>query len=713
MSVDSEPRKGTHIAPEKERRRVEKRQQDTHLLLEVERLAVTFHTPLGSVHGVRDASLKVRRGEILGLVGESGSGKSTLSFALMGYLPPTAVVDGTIRFEGRKITEMPPDELRRLRGNRIAMVHQDPATSLNPTMRVGSQVEEVLRFHLGLNTKLARVRTAELFESVGLAEPELLGRRYPHQLSGGMQQRVVIAMALACDPSLLILDEPTSNLDVTTEATILDLVQQLRERVSGGVVFVTHNLGVIARIADRVAVMYAGQVIEQGPVADLFRNPKHPYTLGLLNCVPPPPGKTGQITDLQAIPGSIYPGKAPTMESCLFADRCPLAKGLCREKKPGLFDAGVNRQARCYFWEEVRPGIWGKDKNRVSAGPATERSSEQVLSVRNLSKCYPEDQRKYLLFGPPSRPPLRAVAAVSFDVEVGQTLGIVGESGSGKTTIARAIAGLTPRSGGEMDLLGEHLAPKVEQRSDRQLAALRMVFQNPTSSLNPKLPVGRAIMRALQKFSGMSRQESREHGARLLQAVGLDPSYLDRLPGELSGGERQRVALAGAFATNPRLLVADEPVSALDVSVQAQVLELLINHQSDTRMSYIFISHDLGVVGYISHAILVVYAGYIVESGPAESVLSPPYHPYTEALLSVVPTPDPKAGRSRIRLEGAMPTRREQFRGCCFSGRCPRKQGDICEEVPPPARTDPHVPGHVVYCHIPLEELRAIQHGLE
>ena len=675
-------------------------------LVDINGLAVTFYTPRGTVRAVRDASLQIRGGEVLGLVGESGCGKSTTAFALMGYLPGTAHVDGSIMFEGNDMAHMEASALRKLRGNRIAMVYQDPATSLNPTMRVGPQIEEVLREHLSLDSAQARRRTAELFESVGLAEPDLIGRRYPHQLSGGMQQRVVIAMALACDPDLLVMDEPTTGLDVTTEATILDLVVDLKQRVNAAILYVSHNLGVVARVADRVVVMYAGQTVEQAPVRELFKNPKHPYTTGLLSCVPTPLGESEAVVQLSSIPGSVYPASQPAIESCLFAQRCPIAQDSCHTQAPEMFSTGESHLARCFFWNNVNTELWGEGEHREET---SRDGGEPVLTATGLHKFYGMWQRKYLFFGPRVRPPVRALTNVDFTVGSGRTLGIVGESGSGKTTAARVVVGLVPRGQGDLRLRGQELAPGAGERTGDQLAGVRMVFQNPTASINPKLPVRHAILRSLRKFAGLGRRESRERAEELLQAVGLDAAYLDRRPGEMSGGEQQRVALAGAFAGNTELIVADEAVSALDVSVQAQVLNLLKQHQRETDTSYVFISHDLGVVRYLSDDILVLYAGHVAESGPAESVLSLPSHPYTEALLSAAPVPDPDAAPTPIRLPGAVPTLRERFQGCFFAGRCPRKIGDICDTVPPPAREGPDSSDHVIYCHIPIEELAGVQ----
>ena len=676
-------------------------------LLEVEDLAVTFHTPRGTFRAIRNASLTVHRGELVGLVGESGCGKSTLAFAVMGYLPDTAEVGGSLRFEGSDISEMSDVELRALRGNRIAMVYQDPATSLTPTMRVGTQIQEVLREHLGMDAEQARERTVELFESVRLADPAAVGMRFPHELSGGQQQRVVIAMALACDPDLLIMDEPTTGLDVTTEATILDLVADLKKRVNAGILYVSHNLGVIARVADRVSVMYAGQTIEEAGVRDIFKNPRHPYTAGLLSCVPKPLAESGAVKKLSAIPGSVYPAGEVDVEACLFADRCPSVQDACRSQAPPMASTDAGSSSRCLFWADVRPEIWSADEEREETPPTN--GAEPVLAAKSIHRIYGSWKRKYLFFGPRVHPPVRAVTDVDFTVGRGRTLGIVGESGSGKTTVARAVVGLVPLTGGENQLHGEALARNVDDRTRDQQAAMRMVFQNPTASLNPRMPVRHAILRSLKKFTGLNPRERRERAVELMEAVGLSADYLSRRPGELSGGQQQRVALAGAFAGSADIIVADEAVSALDVSVQAQVLNLLKAHQREEGASYIFISHDLAVVRYVSDDILVLYAGHVAECGPADSVLAAPSHPYTEALLSAAPVPDPDAEPTRIRLEGAVPTLREAFKGCFFAGRCPRKIGSICDDTPPPARTDPGSPEHRIYCHIPVDELAEMQ----
>ena len=686
---------------------------DAAPLMKVEHLRVSFHTPRATVHAVRDVSLTVRRGEILGLVGESGCGKSTVAFAMMGYFSDTAEVSGAIRFEGTDLTRASPSVLRDLRGNRIAMVYQDPAQSLSPNRRVGEQIEEVLKAHLAMSTREARNRVGELFYSVKLPDPGRIGRRYPHQLSGGQQQRVVIAMALACDPDLLVMDEPTTGLDVTTEASICDLILELKQRVNAGIVYVSHNLGVIAGTADRVVVMYAGQTVEEAQVRSLFKEPRHPYTVGLLACVP---RHTTTVRDLRipSIPGIVYPAEAEMAQACLFASRCPMAEDVCRAEAPVQLMVEADHWSRCFMSKDVRRDIWPREENRER--PHRTEIESPLLEAKRLRRFHGGRLRKFLLFGPMMRDVIRAVMDIEFRVGAGRTLGVVGESGSGKTTVARMVVGLTPPTAGTLELRGKELAARVEDRSHGQRAALQMIFQNPTGSLNPKRPITHAILRSLRRISGLGRNEAQQRAAELLEAIGLDAALLNRKPGELSGGQQQRVALAGAFAVNPQLIVADEAVSSLDVSVQAQVLNLLDRYQSDTGTSYVFISHDLAVVRYLADDILVMCAGHVAEYGPADSVLESPSHPYTEALLSAVPVPDPDAPTtSHIRLEGVVPDLREPFKGCFFAGRCPRKIGAICDTTPPPARTGLKSSNHTIYCHISVEDLTEMQlrHGDE
>lgn len=676
-------------------------------LLAIDHLSVTLRVPGGQVYAVRETSLVVARATIHGLVGESGCGKSTLGLAIMGYLPRNAQARGSILFEGRDLTCLPARDLQRIRGNRIAMVYQDPDTALNPMMRVGLQVEEVLREHLAMPSKSARQRSIELLSLVELPEPDSIWQRYPHELSGGMKQRAVIAMAIACEPDLLIMDEPTTALDVTTQANILDLIVALRDDTGAGVLYITHDMGVVARVADEVTVMYAGQNVETTSTRRLFASPAHPYTVGLLSCIPTPPASDEAPRMLHEIPGSVYPSTENSISSCLFVSRCPLARSRCKEEAPLAVDVGLNHQARCFFWKEVVPDLWGSPYAR-SEEP-TRAKSEVVLSARSLRRYYRDVQPMYPRFGASRRQPVRAVDEVSFEVQRGWAVGLVGESGSGKSTVARLLVGLIARDDGDLTLRGTSLSPALEGRTNEQRSALSLVFQNPTDSLNPRHKASHSVIRSLEKLAGVPKNQVRAAGLNLFEAVGLGPELFDRPSIELSGGQQQRVSLAAAFAAKPALIVADEPVSSLDVSVQAQILNLINTSRRRTGTSFLFISHDLGVVSYVCQMICVLYAGHIVEQRPTNQGDLLPAHPYTEALMSAVLVADLDISNERIRLPGGTPTLREELKGCCFAGRCPRKVGIICDEMSPPRQVSLENPAHIIYCHIPWDGLIEMQ----
>ena len=690
------------------------RRNDRTPVLEVEDLHIRYGAGEHAVRAVRGISLHIRRGETLGIVGESGCGKSTLAFAIMRYLGAAGrVARGDIRLRGQSLLALSDSQLRALRGKRLAMVYQDPQTALNPAIIVGEQVAEVYREHERVGHDSAWSRALELFRRVGLPDPERIARRYPHQLSGGQQQRVVIALGLVCSPELLILDEPTTGLDVTTEATILDLVNDLKREFDSAVLFISHNLGVIAQVCDRVAVMYAGEVVETGAVGALFRQPRHPYTTGLLGCVPRISGGTGARLD--AISGSLPPPHV-RLTGCTFAPRCQLARTQCVEARPQLAAVSDDHRSRCHFWEET-PTLRHQSAVAAAAVQATEPTAAAaegppLLELRGLRHYYNYRQPSASRFGRlwqairrRRHRPVKAVERVSLRVRAGETVALVGESGCGKSTLGSLVAGLLAPTFGTVAFDGQDISATVRQRDPALQRRLQMIFQNPEASLNPRHTVGRILTRPLALVSDARGGAARRQVEALLESVQLNASYYDRYPSQLSGGEKQRVAIARAFAGDRKLVICDEPVSALDVSVQAAVLNLLQDLQTEQGTAYLFVSHDLAVVRHLADRIVVMYLGEVMEQGSTAALFRPPYHPYTEALLSAVPVPDPGVKRQHIRLQGPVPSAMDRPKGCPFHTRCPRKLGAICEETPPP--TVEAAAGHTIRCHIPLEELAA------
>jgi peptide/nickel transport system ATP-binding protein len=671
-------------------------------LLAVAGLRVEYRTTRGTVPVVPDLSLEIGAGESYGLVGESGCGKSTLAMAIMGYLGKNgAITAGEIRFEGTNLVDASESELARIRGGRIGVVYQEPASALNPTMTVGRQLMEVPVRHRGASAGEARRLAARMLADVYMPDPESVLDRYPHQLSGGQKQRVVIAMALLANPALLVLDEPTTGLDVTVEATVLDLINELRRKYGSTLLYISHNLGVIARVCDRVGVMYAGELVEEARAAGLFAIPRHPYTRGLLACMPRLGAATPPMAFL-SIPGQV-PAPHARPPGCAFGPRCDgFRGGLCDRGAIALHEVAAAHRARCVRWRELGPPRGPEPLASAAAGGP----GETALVVDDLSKAYDLGSRLALLFGP--RPRVMANQGLAFAARRGQILALVGESGSGKSTFARILAGLDTASGGALRVGGVDLARvPVGRRTAEQVAAIQMVFQNPDGTLNPAHPVGWPIARALRKL-GVAR-ERHAVAARvkaLLAMVRLPASIRHMKPRQLSGGQKQRIAIARAFAGNPTLLVADEPVSALDVSVQAAIVNLLLGIRAAQSVTMVFISHDLALVRHLADEVVVMYLGQVMERGPVAAIFEPPYHPYTEALLSAIPIPDPAVEQKRIRLEGEAPSPINLPRGCRFAGRCPRKVGEICDREPPPVR--PAGGGHFIACHIPLEELRKV-----
>ncbi len=676
-------------------------------VLEIEALSVSYQSAGGELEALREVTLRIDSGQAYGIVGESGSGKTTLALAIMGYLPEEGFVrGGEIRFMGREIGGTGHRALRRLLGAELALVPQDPNASLNPSMQLGEQVAEVIRTHTDTSRGAARRRAIQWFDRVRLSDPERVYRSYPHQVSGGMKQRVLLAMAMCLEPALLVLDEPTTGLDVTTEAAVLDVFRELIEERQTAVLYVSHNLGVVSEICDRVTVLYAGEVAEDASTVELYHAPLHPYSLGLLDSVPRL-GANKRKVRLRPIQGRI-PALDALPDGCIFRSRCPLAIAVCEEYPP-LYTPSGERQVRCHRWEEIERGE--VDGRQPEPGPvepeARAAAGESALLAEDLQVHFPQRTSALLrLFGG-SRDPVRAVNGVTLRIPTGGTLGLVGESGSGKTTAARAIVGLEPRTGGDLKLHSRSLPPALSERKPEVLRKLQIVFQEPEEALNPYLTVGETLRRPMRRLLDVSREEAGARVAELLEAVHLPVEVSKRLPGQLSGGEKQRVALARAFASQPEVLLADEPVSSLDVSVQASVLNVIHELQANTGGSSLFISHDLAVVGFLSDEVAVIYLGRLMEVASVDEIFDPPYHPYTEALLSAIPLLDPEAEQQEIRLEGELPSPADYPTGCPFHSRCPRFLGNVCVEREPPWRFTKG--GRRIYCHIPLEELRSAQ----
>ena len=641
---------------------------------------------------LRGISFSIAKGESYGLVGESGCGKSTVAFTIVRHLARNGRIrNGRVLVDGRDLLTLSRAELREMRSKAVSMVYQDPGRALNPSIRVGRQIAEVFEV-LGGERKKARDQAEEMLRKVQIADAGSVMQRYPHQLSGGMQQRVVIAMALASDPTLLILDEPTTGLDATVEAEVLDLVANLRQEFGASVLFISHNLGVIAKMCDRVGVLYAGALVEEGSARALFEDPRHPYTVGLLRCIP----RGGMRKDqgrLDSIPGFLPPPGAH-LPGCVFADRCPLADDRCRTEPPPPVPLPGGRVTRCFYHEQAQdiPRQTPEDLPSIPRDP----SIAPVLRASEVSKTFRQGISH-----------IHALSGVSVELWPGETLGLVGESGSGKTTFARVLLGITKPDADSVLVLDDHTLPGTTGKRTRDdIRAIQIVFQNPDQALNQRHAVKRIVGRALERLAGLRGRKRDDRMVALTRSVRLDDRYLSVRPASLSGGLKQRVAIARAFAGNPRIVVCDEPTSALDVSVQAAILNLLGELQRDEQTSYIFISHDLGVVRYLSDRIAVLYLGRLMEVGGAERVFDGPHHPYTEALLSAVPTIEGEE-RPRIRLEGDIPSAADPPSGCVFHTRCPRRIGEICDTEEPPL--EEVEPGHFMRCHIPIDELRRLQ----
>jgi peptide/nickel transport system ATP-binding protein len=669
-------------------------------ILEIENLSISFFTRLREIPAVMDFSVTVKPGEAVGLVGESGCGKSTVALGVMQDLGVNGrIVGGSIKFKGRDLNEMSDDELRDIRGNEIAMIYQEPMASLNPAMKIGKQLMEVPMIHEGVTKEEAHARALEVVTDVKLPDPERILKSYPHQLSGGQQQRIVIAMALMSKPALLILDEPTTALDVTVEAAVVDLVKDLGKKYGTSMLFISHNLGLVLETCDRICVMYSGEAVETGSIEGVFDKMRHPYTQALFRSIPLP-GADKNARPLVAIPGN-FPLPHERPNGCNFGPRCDyFEEGRCNAAEIAMSEiAGDARHAsRCLKFAEID---WDAPIQAAKQFEKTE-PGDVILKMDELKKYY-EVAANALFGGSGAKKVVKANETLSFEAREGETLAIVGESGCGKSTFAKVLMGLETATDGQILLDGKNIeATAIEQRDTQTVADVQMVFQNPFDTLNPSMTVGRQIVRALEVFKyGSSDDERAQRMLELLDLVKLPRAFAERMPRQLSGGQKQRVGIARAFAGGARIVVADEPVSALDVSVQAAVTDLLMEIQRTEKTTLLFISHDLSIVRYLSDRVMVMYLGHVVEMGTTDQVFAPPYHPYTEALLSAVPIADTSIQKEHIVLEGDIPSAMNPPSGCPFQTRCRWKDkvgGGLCEREVPPIRTMAN--GHQLKCHL-------------
>ncbi len=671
-------------------------------VLNITDLSISFMTHAIEVPAVTGFNCTVMPGEIVGLVGESGCGKSTVALAVMQYLSRAGrITGGSVRFLGEDLVTTSKQRLLQIRGSEISMVYQEPNSSLNPSMKIGRQLSEVPIVHFGTSREDAERQALDMLEAVRLPDPDRLMHSYPHQISGGQQQRVVIAMALLAKPKLLLMDEPTTALDVTVEAGIIDLIRDLSSQFGASILFISHNLGLVRRTCNRIVVMYSGQAVESGPILDVFDRTRHPYTQGLLRSLPVPDAdKCGHT--LRTIPGQVpLPFERPP--GCAFGPRCDhFVAGQCDSAPVEMrsLPGTNNHTARCLRLEEID---WTAKDEVKPVGRAPE-GNEVLIEFDSLVKHY--EQHGGFLSGSRQRV-VRAVDGISFSARKGQTLALVGESGCGKSTLAKVLTGLEVATKGSIRFDGGEIAATAVRKRDRELVRnIQMIFQNPFDTLNPKRTIGAQVARVLKKFGiGDSHADRATKVDAIFDSVRLPREFAKRLPRQLSGGQKQRVAIARAFTGDPRVVVADEPVSALDASVQAAITELLTAVQVDHGTTLIFISHDLGLVHHLADWVVVMYLGHIVEQGPTADVFAPPYHPYTESLLSAVPIADNRVEQTRILLEGDIPSAQDPPSGCPFQTRCPRKtqaQDEagraICENEMPEMREIGDQ--HVLKCHL-------------
>jgi peptide/nickel transport system ATP-binding protein len=660
-------------------------------LLEVNDLHTQFTTTRGIVRAVEGVSFTVSRGEVIAIVGESGSGKSVTALSIMRLLPrlTAKIPKGRIVFDGRSLLDLDDEQMREIRGRDISMIFQEPMTSLNPILTIGLQIKEPLLIHLRMTEEQATARAIELLQLVGITDPERRLDQYPHQFSGGMRQRVMIAIGLACNPKLIIADEPTTALDVTIQAQILELMKNLSRKLNIALIIITHNLGVVARYADRVIVMYAARVAEQGAAEAVFHRPRHPYTMGLLRSVPrldrPRGSKLETIEGLPPDPGNVSAG-------CRFAPRCPYRIPVC-DQEPPLFPTDTGGLSRCHRHQEIAAG---KISWAAAGGTGLNfaaNTAAPVLSVRNLTKYFSVSGGLRGTAGT-----VRAVQGVSFDIYPGETLGLVGESGCGKTTIGRLILRLEEPTAGEIHFEGVNLSTASPSQLKAMRRKVQVIFQDPYSSLNPRMTVGQIIGEPLHVYrivDGNKQVDVRV--GELLENVGLRREMAERYPHQLSGGQRQRVGIARALAMEPSFIVCDEAVSALDVSIQGQIINLLEDLQRKFQLAYLFIAHDLAVVRHISARVVVMYFGRVMEVADRDTIYKDPLHPYTKVLLDAAPVPDPTVEKEREPrlIKGELPSHLAPPTGCVFNTRCPLASQE-CHEVVP--KLEEKKPGHYAAC---------------
>ena len=677
-------------------------------ILEIDNLSISFFTRLREIPAVMDFSCSMKPGEALGLVGESGCGKSTVALGVMQDLGVNGrIVEGTIKFKGQNLNDMSSRELQKIRGSEIAMIYQEPMASLNPSMRIAQQLMEVPSIHEGLSKTDAYQRALEVVNDVKLPDPERILNSYPHQLSGGQQQRIVIAMALMSKPSLLILDEPTTALDVTVEAAVIELVKELGKKYGTSMLFISHNLGLVLETCDQICVMYSGEAVETGNIQEVFENMRHPYTQALFRSIPLP-GADKNTRPLVAIPGN-FPLPHERPNGCNFGPRCNyFENGLCDVRKIEMTNIKSDNPhgSRCLKIEKI-------DWNATPVFESRNKKPELgrvVLNVDNLKKYY--EVSANALFAGANRKVVKANETLTFEARESETLAIVGESGCGKSTLAKVLMGLETATDGTVSLNNKSVEDiPIEKRETSTISNIQMVFQNPFDTLNPSMTVGRQIIRALEVFNfGKNDNERHQRMLELLDLVKLPREFEKRMPRQLSGGQKQRVGIARAFSGDANVVVADEPVSALDVSVQAAVTDLLMEIQRENKTTLLFISHDLSIVRYLSDRVMVMYLGYIVEIGTTDQVFSPPYQPYTEALLSAVPIADTHVEKQHIVLEGDVPSAIDPPTGCPFQTRCRWKEKagkQLCETKIPEYKQISNE--HKIMCHLDIETLSSME----